>query len=86
MDINLIRLKPVVRELRSIANVLTRIAEALEADLMDRQIQVPSKINNNPNSSEKPAYFVTNEEEDYIREMEEALERQQGKSKDPEDE
>lgn len=83
MNITMLRLKPVIHELRSLNQTLTRIAEALEADLMDRQIQVPSKINNN--SSEKPAYFVTNEEEDYIREMEEALERQQGKSKDPEE-
>lgn len=70
------KLAGVVRVLRGIRQELSRIADCLEADLKDRNIQVKLP-QSDPN--EPPELFVTDEEADYVQELEEAIKRADGK-------
>jgi len=81
MNINWIKLKSVTLELRSINRNLDRIASCMEADLHSRQIPIHLP----PQDQEPPDLLYTNEEDDYIREMEEMAKRAEGKLKPSED-
>lgn len=70
MNVNLMRLKPVVRELRGIRDELARIADYFEADAIDRQLTLPKHIKP---VQDAPELFVTDEEEDFIKEMDDMI-------------
>ena len=76
------RLGPIAWQLRAIKSQLTRIADCMEADMKDRNVLVHRQP---PDPEEPPEMFVTDEEDDYVLELEEAIKRQQGKQADQED-
>jgi hypothetical protein len=79
MNITLVKLKGVVEALLVIAEQLTRIADSMEMDLAYKGIHLtPPKADV---SGEAPELAYTDEEEDFLREYEEAM----GVSKNAED-
>lgn len=76
MNITWIKLRGVVRSLTSISFHLDRIANCLEADLKYRQIPISTPP---PDKSNPPEIFYTDEEADFVREMEEMEKRAQGR-------
>lgn len=67
MNITLMRLKPIVKELRDIRFELARIADCMETDLADRGINIrPPKADT---SGPEPTVSFTDEEHDYVREL-----------------
>ena len=81
MNINLIRLKPVIKELRAINTTLSRLADCWETELAQSGIYMrptapdPSKL--------EPTVSYVDEEEDYVRELQDADARLHGKLVDP---
>ena len=65
MNINLIKLKGVVSELHGIRTELSRIADAMEADLIERRIYSPKVDTSGP----EPTMEYVDEEMDYVREF-----------------
>lgn len=76
---DLLRLGPIAWQLRAIKHQLTRIADCMEADMKDRNILVHRQP---PDPNEPAEMFVTNEEDDYVRELEEAIKQSEGKQVD----
>jgi len=84
MNINLIRFKPVIKELGGIRSALERIADCMEIDLAERGYNIrPSRPDP---SKEDPTVDYTDEAQDFIRETDEFIRHEEArKAKEEED-
>lgn len=82
MNITLLRLRPVVKELREIRHELTRLADCWELELAQQGVHVrPPKADT---SGPEPTVAYTDEEEDYMRETISRLQREDKRKQDEE--
>jgi hypothetical protein len=83
MNISLIRLKPIARELVEIRKVLERIADCMEFDMAEKGLNVrPPKADT---SGKEPTISYTDEEIGYIEERVEFLRREQQREMEDEE-